>query len=871
LGESADLEKMALARFGSLSEGEIRLLRAAPGGETAYCGPSQRGEDPGNNPADSDNWTAERRIRADLIRWLCIDRVAKDCVDPRGIQLCAARIIGALDLSFVTVSFPLRLFCCRLSDELKLNYIEIPSIDLTGTWVDSLSANHATVHGSVFLQYGFSAKGKVRLHSAKIGGHLSCDGGKFQNPANAGIPESGIALDAETIKVGGYVFLRNNFSAEGQVRLFGAQIGRNLECTDGNFRNPANAAIPGSGIALNAETIKVGGYVFLRNNFSAEGQVRLLGAEIGRNLECTAGSFQNPAIAGIPDSGMALNAEAIKVGGYVFLRNNFSAVGQVVLFGAKIERNLECDGGKFQNPAIAGIPDSGMALNAEAIKVGGAVLLRNNFWAEGQVRLFDAEVGGNLACDGGTFQNPVNAGIPASGMALNGEAIKVAGAILLRNNFSAEGQVRLFDAEVGGSLACDGGTFQNPVNAGLTDSGMALNGEGIKVGGSVLLRNNFSAEGQVRLFVAEIGGNLACDGGKFQNPAIAALPDSGMALNGEAIRVGGAVLFRNNFSAEGQVRLFGARIEGNFECRHAIFQNPAQVNAASSGVALDATGIKVEGRVVLSVDFHALGSVRLANAQITSSLQCDKAAFESVDLTDACVGLIIDDEESWPKAGMLALDGFVYGRIAGGPRDASKRLKWLERQTSFTRQPYRQLAKVLDEAGDDLGGRRVLSEMQRKAWKEQGWTARPLGYLLRATIGYGYFPLRAVWLLLTLVAAGTIVYHMGYTVGSIVPTQQESNSFFETHCYPPSYYERFHALAYSMENSFPLVKLGIQDKWAPAPGAKVAACLPDGTSRFNSTLTAPGLLRWFRWLQICFGWVLTTLFVGGVTGILRKN
>ncbi len=87
MGGSGDLEQLAKADFTSLTESELKLLHAAAKGTTAFCGPSEQDDDPGNAPADSDNWSADRQVRSDLIRWLCIDQAAKDCVDPRGIQL----------------------------------------------------------------------------------------------------------------------------------------------------------------------------------------------------------------------------------------------------------------------------------------------------------------------------------------------------------------------------------------------------------------------------------------------------------------------------------------------------------------------------------------------------------------------------------------------------------------------------------------------------------------------------------------------------------------------------------------------------------------------------------------------------------------
>jgi len=323
----------------------------------------------------------------------------------------------------------------------------------------------------------------------------------------------------------------------------------------------------------------------------------------------------------------------------------------------------------------------------------------------------------------------------------------------------------------------------------------------------------------VRFLGARIGGNLDCTGGVLKNPA-----DN--ALSADGAYVGRGVFLRDGFSAEGTVRLPSARIGGNLSCRG--------------------------GR---------LSEVIAENAAIGGTLFWQGAEARSLDLINASAGSLVDDEKSWPDKANLFLDGFVYGHISGdSPRDAKTRLRWLGRQDPFTPKPYRQLAKVLREAGDDSGTRKVLFEMERRRRQaeDRSWYARPWGWVLRLTIGYGIYPLRAfVWLAL-LWALGWGLFRHGYSVRGVAPTDKDAYYFFRAQGHPPDHYPRFTASIYSLENSLPFVNLGQKDNWRPDPNPR-------------ASLRLAAFLRGFHRLQILLGWLLATLFVAGVTGVVRKE
>src|SRR5271157_3125284 len=215
--QAGGLKRLA-AKFGTLSAAENLLLDKVTSGDLAICGPNDDDKDTKNDPKDADQWGPERRIRAELVAWLCTNDQARKQVHPRGIQVYGADITGSVDLSFVNIPFQLRLQHCRLKEDINLRMAEVSQLDLDGSLVHRIGANGLIVKNTVFLRNGFTANGEVRLVGAQIGGYLICIGGTFTN-------QEGYALSADGINVKGSVFLRDGFTASGEVRLPDAQIG----------------------------------------------------------------------------------------------------------------------------------------------------------------------------------------------------------------------------------------------------------------------------------------------------------------------------------------------------------------------------------------------------------------------------------------------------------------------------------------------------------------------------------------------------------------------------------------------------------------------------------------------------------------------
>jgi hypothetical protein len=374
--QSSTLETLARIRFPVLTACEIRLLHAATNAnQVAIGGPSDSYDDPINDPSTADNWGSEREVRAELIRWLCVDAKARTYVDPQGIRIFAAKVVNELNLSYVTVPFPLSIRRCALTENAIMRSVEIPALDLSGCWVLSLDAQGSRVKGDLFLRDRFRAKGMVQLMGAQIGGDLDCSGGKFVNPPTKESSETGIAIAADGITVGGQILLDtfspgNSFHAEGEVHFLHAQVGINFDCQGGLFINPPITGVPTSGKSLTADGIIVKGTVFLNKGphsvgFYSEGEVRLVDAQIGGSLECEGGTFSSglkrkaggrsqdggdPALTvertlikgdvifGVSPEG---NGQPVPYRGTVIFLGKFQADGAVSLAGTRIEGNLD--------------------------------------------------------------------------------------------------------------------------------------------------------------------------------------------------------------------------------------------------------------------------------------------------------------------------------------------------------------------------------------------------------------------------------------------------------------------------------------------------------------------------------------------------
>ena len=263
-----------------LTDPEQRLIAAARAGQPRDLA--------GGEPVDAEEmegWGPDRAVRAGVLRDLLLGRHGE--LDPRGVRLRGARIYGVLDLDDVRTATALRLIDCHAS-VIRLRRAHLPALDLIGVRTTEINAENLRVDHDLNLARlraaGAGPAGVVRLLGAHIGGQLDCSGGELTSA-------DGPALYADGLQADGGVFLRG-FRAVGAgeggvVRLLGVRIGGNLECDGAELSST-------DGPALHANGLQADGGVFLSGGFRAVGAgeggvVRLPGARIGGQLDCTGG------------------------------------------------------------------------------------------------------------------------------------------------------------------------------------------------------------------------------------------------------------------------------------------------------------------------------------------------------------------------------------------------------------------------------------------------------------------------------------------------------------------------------------------------------------------------------------------------------
>jgi hypothetical protein len=255
-------------------------------------------------------------------------------------------------------------------------------------------------------------------------------------------------------------------------------------------------------------------------------------------------------------------------------------------------------------------------------------------------------------------------------------------------------------------------------------------------------------------------------------------------------------------------------------------------------------------------------------------LEADQAI---LDLELAQVETFWDEEKSWPKAGHLFLDGFRYERLyEAAPLDADSRTRWLSLQPRdrFRPRPYEQLAAVLRQMGHESEVRLVMMEKNRERARfthfpqQSWWWYNLFGWL----IGYGYAPWRAFLMSVGMILLGTFLFRLGSKHDLIGPTSENAHvkapdgGVIEENGRPKisQKYPVFNAFVYSLESFVPLLKFDQSANWRPNANRRSEISI-----WYCGLPYSGGFLRGYLYLHIAAGWLLTSLWVGAITGLVK--
>jgi hypothetical protein len=467
---------------------------------------------------------------------------------------------------------------------------------------------------------------------------------------------------------------------------------------------------------------------------------------------------------------------------------------------------------------------------------------------------------------------------------LSFENATVNGDIALQYGFQTCGSIKLYGAQVTGTLTMDGARLLNP------ESEMSLDNAEFR--DTVYLRA-VQCAGNCHMLNTRFPKGLDCTEARFGNY---------LQMNGA--RVGADVTLRC-IEASRFVDLSRSNVDGDVYFDGAVLkQGPSSLTLGNAMVA---------GRVFLGNDlkssrpFRASGSVSLAYAQIKGGISVFEARLPELDCTSAQIGgdftwgrvhdaaqtkLILsrtkvnrfrDAKTSWPKEGNLKLDGLVYQEISlkvpqydpdisdpklgTGEINPDDRIVWLELQSDNDKsasQPWLQLAQYLESKGNAAGAKKVLYKMHRYQARMAGPVSSALSVpydIIDENPWRILYPIGLLWLV------GSLVFWRARRMGAVRPTDIDAAKSFSETGKESDGYVPFYPPIYTLENVLPVIQLGQDHAWAPNPRVK-----PQPREGWRRVLPQMcyGWLSLLRWLLIGLGWALAAI-LAGVIGSLFKS
>jgi hypothetical protein len=464
---------------------------------------------------------------------------------------------------------------------------------------------------------------------------------------------------------------------------------------------------------LNMERIYVAAQLLMCSNAKFV-DVSLSKARVGGTL-----SLRNSKVTGLLDASsieigedLELNTEADGSGGARFNNVNLTFAhvnGRVFIDGADVTGTLEMDE-----------IDIGRRLSMRSLKGD-------------KVSLVGARAGGTIDLSSSHIVSELNmSGLRAEHNLFMGDGATYSDVWLDAGRVA--GRLRISKAEILGTLSMN----RLHVGEDLQIDHSKLNsmrGIGGQVRGTMSLTHS-RVLGNANLTAISVDGDLLAYWARFDNNLLLL-----------ASRIGGLLTLEQ------------AAIKGNLHCW----------NIAAGHVSMDSA--RLTGPVTLN-DARIRGHINLTKAKAQSDFSLKRANIEGelkldgdpdrwsdkglFDLRSAKIGIIPSLSDSWPPN--LRIDGFTYGIVGA----ADKYRTWFRNNLDHhSPQPFEQLASVVEKQGDEEFAKEIRYEgrnVLRDQYCNDGpWISCAWQTVLKGVVGYGYYPWRAIWPTMAIVAAGMVV------------------------------------------------------------------------------------------------------------------
>jgi hypothetical protein len=166
----------------------------------------------------------------------------------------------------------------------------------------------------------------------------------------------------------------------------------------------------------------------------------------------------------------------------------------------------------------------------------------------------------------------------------------------------------------------------------------------------------------------------------------------------------------------------------------------------------------------------------------------------------------------------------------------------LQPKEQFHPQPYEQLAKVLRQQGREEDARQILiaKNDERVRLAKMSRCSRLWHRFLGWSLGYGYRPWRPLWGALFFAILGVVFFGRGHRNDLM---QMKDGSLDRS----------FNLIVYTIDLFVPVVNFHQAEAWWPDASR----------DRWG------GWLRVYAWTHMAAGWVITTLLIVGLTGLVR--